>query len=162
MLSVARRTQFIQTPHRVFRSRLSAAMTAPAQLPNYVYKILPNTYFFQGIPIPVPSSFEIKQTEIDAQDGFVHMSTVAQLGGTLNRFFSSQSDGVVQLLKVDYKRLSAFKVVKWEQASNGDSFPHLYATLVGEYVRDLKLVARGVHGWEDALGKLVENGWLEN
>jgi len=135
---------------------------APNQLPNYVYKILPNTSFFQGIPIPVPDSHEIKQTDVDARDGFVHMSTVAQLGGTLNRFFSSESDSIVQLLKVDYKRLSAFKVVKWERASNGESFPHLYATLVGEYVRDVKLVARGVHGWEDALGKLVEEGWLEN
>jgi len=146
----------------LLKPRLFATMSAPTQLPNYVYKILPNTSFYQGIPIPVPASFEIKQTEVDARDGFVHMSTVAQLGGTLNRFFSTPEDEVVQLLKVDYKRLSAFKVVKWEKASNGDSFPHLYATLVGEYVRDVKLVARGVHGWEDALGKLVEDGWLAN
>lgn len=131
-------------------------------MPNYVYKILPTTSFFQGIPIPVPESHEIAQTEVDARDGFVHLSTLAQLGGTLNRFFSSDSDRIVQLLKVDYERMSGAKVVKWEEASNGDSFPHLYATLTGEFVRGVKLVSRGVHGWEDALGKLVEEGWLEH
>jgi len=90
------------------------------------------------------------------------MSTVAQLGGTLTRFFSSPEDSVIQLIKIDFKRLSSFKIVKWEKASNGDSFPHLYATLEGEYVRDVKLVSRGAHGWENALGHLVQEGWLEH
>lgn len=103
-----------------------------------------------------------KSLKLNARDGFVHLSTLAQLGGTLNRFFSSDSDRIVQLLKVDYERMSGAKVVKWEEASNGDSFPHLYATLTGEFVRGVKLVSRGVHGWEDALGKLVEEGWLEH
>ena len=90
------------------------------------------------------------------------MSTVAQLGGTLNKFFAGTDDKVVQLIKIDFGRLSAFKVVKWERSGSGGSFPHLYATLTGEYVRDWQLVARGEHGWEDALGKLVEQDWLEN
>jgi len=141
---------------------LTPTMSASASTLKYVYKILPNTAFYQGIPIPVPDSYEIKPTEVDARDGYVHMSTLTQLGDTLNRFFSSDEDKVVQLLKVDYKRLNAFKVVKWEKASNGDVFPHLYATLVGEYVRNLRLVARGKQGWQDTLGKLVEEGWLEN
>jgi uncharacterized protein (DUF952 family) len=137
-------------------------MTGPAITPNYIYKILPNTSFFQGIPVPVPESFEIKPTEVDVKDGFVHMSTVAQLGGTLNRFFSSKGDSIIQLLKVEYRKLSAAKVVKWEKASDGNSFPHLYGTLVGEYVRDIRLIARGVHGWEHTMSKLSEEGWLEN
>jgi uncharacterized protein (DUF952 family) len=137
-------------------------MTGPAVTPNYVYKILPNTSFFQGIPIPVPESFEIQQTESDTRDGFVHLSTVAQLDSTLNRCFSSKEDSIIQLVKVDYKRLSAFKVVKWEKAYDGNSYPHLYATLVGEYVRAVRLIAQEDHGWEDTLKKLVEEGWLEN
>ena len=129
---------------------------------KYVYKILPNSSFFQGIPVPVPASFEIKPTDVDARDGYIHMSTVAQLGGTLDKFFTSDADRVVQLLKVDIKRLSAFKIVKWEASRDGALFPHLYGTLEGEYIRDLKLVDRKDHGWEAALGFLVEEGWLEN
>jgi len=137
-------------------------MAEPSPPPTHIYKILPNTSIYQGIPKPVPSSFEFPGTEADANDGFVHLSTVAQLGGVLNRFFKGKDDETIQLLKVDFKRLKAWKIVKWEKASDGESYPHLFATLEGEYVRDWKLVSRGEHGWEDALGKLVMEGWLEN
>ena len=134
-------------------------MSAPSPLPNYVYKILPNTSVYQGIPIPVPSDWQFPQTESDAQDGFVHLSTLKQLPGTLGRFYGS--DDTVQLIKVDYKRLSSFKKVKWEQASSGGVFPHLYGMLEGAYVTALKVVARG-SGWEDTVTQLAESGWLED
>lgn len=134
-------------------------MSAPIPLPNHVYKIFPNTTVYQGTPIPVPSDWEFPQSEVDANDGFVHLSTLEQLPGTLSRFFGSES--TVQLLKIDYKRLSSFKVVKWELASNGDTFPHLYAQLTGEFVRDLKLAAKGT-SWESTAEDLIKQGWLEN
>ena len=133
-------------------------MSAPSPLPDYIYKILPNTSVYQGIPVPVPAGWEIPQTDVDSKDGFIHFSTRTQLPGTLNRFFSS--DETVQLLKIDYKRLSSFKVVKWEKASNGDSFPHLYAQLEGEYVRDLILTGKGT-GWDSTVDDLIKKGWLE-
>jgi len=127
--------------------------------PNYVYKILPNTPVYQGTPIPVPPSWIFPQTEVDAKDGFIHMSTAVQLPGTLSRFFGS--DETVQLLKIDYKRLSSFKIVKWEKASNGDTFPHLYAQLEGEYVRELKIVGKGESSWEAAVETLAQDGFVE-
>ncbi|TDL27723.1 hypothetical protein BD410DRAFT_760858 [Rickenella mellea] len=136
----------------------SKVMATPSVLPNYVYKILPNTSVYQGTPIPVPADWPFPQTEVDAKDGFVHMSTAAQLEGTLNRFFGT--DQTVQLLKIDYARLSAFKIVKWEKASDGQLFPHLYATLDGEYVRDLNVVPKE-SGWGHAVKLLVEQGWIE-
>lgn len=139
--------------------RNTSDMAAPNPLPNFVYKILPNTPVYQGTPVPVPADWEFPQTEVDADDGFVHMSTASQLPGTLSRFFAT--DETVQLLKIDYKRMSAFKVVKWDQASNGDSFPHLYARLTGEFVRDLKLAGKG-SGWQDSVAQLKDKGWLEN
>ena len=47
------------------------------------------------------------------------MSTAAQLAGTLNRFF--KDDPKVVLLKMDYSRLSGFKIVKWEPSGSGES-----------------------------------------
>ena len=134
-------------------------MSAPSPLPNYVYKIFPNTSPYQGTPIPVPSDWEFPQTEVDARDGFVHMSTLQQLPNTLTRFYGS--DETVQLLKVEFKRLSSFKIVKWEKASNGDSFPHLYARLTGDFVLDLKLVGKD-GDWKSTVEKLKDEQWLEN
>ena len=108
---------------------------------------------------------------LDLKDGFVHLSTAQQLPGTLNRFFAEHSE--VVLLKIDYARLAAFKRVKWEQASNGDTFPHLYgAGIEGEYVdsfKELKRLAgasaQGEKGaeasWDDVLEDLKKEGWLQ-
>ena len=126
---------------------------------NYVYKILPNTSPFQGIANPVPASEIIPRTQVDLDDGFIHLSTSTQLPNTLSRFFAS--DDTVQLLKIDYKRLSSFKTVKWEKASNGDTFPHLYGQLEGEFVRELKLVAKG-GGWDDTCKALEEEHFIED
>ena len=47
-------------------------MTAPTPLPAYVYKIL------DGPPTkPLPS--ELPVSELDAKDGFVHLSTAEQV-----------------------------------------------------------------------------------
>ena len=126
---------------------------------SYVYKILPNTPVYQGIPVPVPSSYEIPRTQIDLDDGFIHLSTLKQLPGTLSRFFRDQTN--VQILKIDYKRLSAFKIVKWEKASNGDFFPHLYATLEGEFVQSLRIVGNATK-WEQTVSQLENEEWLQN
>ncbi len=135
-------------------------MAAPNPLPDHVYKILPNTSIYQGIPKPVPSSYEFPGTALDAQDGLVHLSTVTQLGSVLNRFFVGKEDETIQLIKIDFKRLKAWKIVKWEKASDGESYPHLFATLEGEYVRDWRLVSRGKEGWRMRWGSWWSRvGW---
>lgn len=93
--------------------------TPPSPLPLYIYKILPHhsinpSYAF---PIPIPASHEFYLSPLDAKDGFLHFSTTEQLEGTLSRFFGDQPK--VTLLKCDLKRLSSFKIVKWDSNSSG-------------------------------------------
>ncbi|KAM0746140.1 hypothetical protein T439DRAFT_145002 [Meredithblackwellia eburnea MCA 4105] len=134
---------------------------APSPLPVAIYKVLPHhtvdpRYAF---PIPIPASHEFFPLEVDSKDGFMHFSTPAQLPGTLNRFFGDVP--AVTLLKVDYGRLSGWKVVKWDRAGNGDSFPHLYAQLEGENVEDFREFVKGQgQSWEDLLLQAKNDGWL--
>ncbi|EJD01935.1 uncharacterized protein FOMMEDRAFT_20699 [Fomitiporia mediterranea MF3/22] len=140
-------------------------MSAPNPLPSYIYKILPNTPTYQGTPQPIPSSWVFPKPQLDLTSGYVHLSPRNQLPTTLNRFFNSDADKTDQLLKVDYKKLSTWKKVNWERTSSGDVFPHLYADLEGEYVVGLKVIERENEekgGWEGTLGKLEEEGWLED
>ncbi len=66
----------------------------------------------------------------DLRDGFVHLSTVDQLEGTLARHFAGQSE--LHLATVD---LGSFgDSLKWEAARDGQDFPHLYGPLLLETV----------------------------
>ncbi|GAA6011283.1 hypothetical protein JCM11491_006783 [Sporobolomyces phaffii] len=151
--------------------RHSAARTASGPYsqsnpPAFVYKIVPSAasnprYAF---PIPVPASHEFVLSELDAKDGFIHLSTAPQLDAVLSRFFAD-ADSVV-LLKIDYARLAGFKVVKWEQAgSNRDEYPHLYRTLEGENVDSVRELARSTTDpdkpWHAGLERLESDAWLE-
>ncbi len=61
---------------------------------------------------------------VDLQDGYIHLSTAAQLPGTLARHFAGQ-DGL-HLLALDAETLAQ---LRWEPSRGGDLFPHLYADL---------------------------------
>ncbi|OYV42589.1 MAG: hypothetical protein B7Z75_12070 [Acidocella sp. 20-57-95] len=74
---------------------------------------------------------------VDVADGYVHLSTAAQLGETLAKHFAGQQDLVVAA--VDLDRLG--DAVKWEVSRGGALFPHLYG----------RLTMAAVVGWE-ALG----------
>ena len=60
----------------------------------------------------------------DIEDGYIHFSSEEQVKGTLNKYYSNQSNLI--LLKVDTIKLDN---LIWEQASDGNMFPHLYSTL---------------------------------
>jgi uncharacterized protein (DUF952 family) len=73
----------------------------------------------------------------DARDGFIHLSTRAQLEGTLQRHFSGQRD--LLLLAVHTARLPAGSL-RWEVSRGGEHFPHLYGPLdVGAVRRVMEL-----------------------
>lgn len=62
---------------------------------------------------------------IDLADGYIHMSTVDQMGETLEKHFAGQ-DGLV-VAEID---LSGFgSELKWEVSRGNALFPHLYAPL---------------------------------
>ena len=60
----------------------------------------------------------------DIQDGFIHFSGEEQIQGTLKKYYLNQKDLI--LLKVDTLKLDH---LIWEQASDGNMFPHLYSKL---------------------------------
>lgn len=60
-----------------------------------------------------------------SSQGFVHLSTRAQVLGTANRFFAGRHD--MLLLHVDEARLPG--VLKYEEGEPGQLFPHLYGPL---------------------------------
>ena len=81
---------------------------------------------------------------IDLEDGFIHFSTAEQVPGTLARFFAGRDDLV--LLAIDL--LAVGNELKWEPASTGEVFPHLYGTLELAAVRavhSVELDADGTH-----------------
>ena len=59
----------------------------------------------------------------DIEDGFIHFSGEDQVKGTLEKYYSKQENLVlleVETLKLDH--------LIWEQASDGNMFPHLYSS----------------------------------
>lgn len=61
----------------------------------------------------------------DLRDGFIHLSTQAQLAGTLERHFAGESGLIV--LEIAAEGLGA--KLKWEPSRGGVLFPHFYGAL---------------------------------
>ncbi len=62
---------------------------------------------------------------VDIADGFIHLSTAAQLTETADKHFAGQ-DGLM-VLAIDLPGLGA--ALRWEPSRGGQLFPHLYASL---------------------------------
>ena len=62
---------------------------------------------------------------VDVADGYIHLSTAAQLAGTLDRHFAGRAD--IAIAAVDLEALG--EAVRWEPSRGGDLFPHLYGVL---------------------------------
>jgi len=90
---------------------------------------------------------------VDRADGYIHMSTKAQLAETARRHYAGRSG--LMLLEVDTAALGA--ELRWEASRGGDLFPHLYGPLpatavIGE--RALSVAGDGTMVFEDGA-----NGW---
>ncbi len=62
---------------------------------------------------------------VDLADGFIHLSTAAQVAETAAKHFAGESDLV--LLALDDAALG--EALKWEPSRGGALFPHLYREL---------------------------------
>lgn len=62
---------------------------------------------------------------VDLADGYIHLSTAAQVMETAARHFADQSDLV--LVAVEADKLGA--ELRWEPSRGGALFPHLYREL---------------------------------
>ena len=132
-------------------------MTAPpTPTPKFVYKIYPNTKSFE-IPIPYSSDFKFPLDKLDKSSGYFHMSN-NDLPGTLG--FLLDSLETVQIVKIDYGKLSTAETVKWELGDDGKAYPHLYGQLSGKFVVEVKVVDKKT-SWPETAATLEEEGWLE-
>lgn len=64
------------------------------------------------------------RTALDEGDGYVHLSTRAQVGETLALHYKGADN--VRLLEYETEALGD---VRWEASRGGQLFPHLYGTL---------------------------------
>lgn len=86
---------------------------------THVYKIL-------GAPDEARArEYGHTDTDLDARDGYVHLSSKDQVGETLALHYEGQSG--VHLYEFVLERLGGN--VKWEASRGGALFPHLYGTL---------------------------------
>ena len=97
---------------------------------------------------------KIKQSEVysgsskDIEDGYIHFSGEDQVKGTLEKYYSKQKNLV--LLKVETLKLDN---LIWEQASDGNMFPHLYSSLdLSNVVEEFEIVLS-----DDGTHKLPDN-----
>ena len=108
-------------------------MSTRNPVPRYVYKVL--TQLASPIPDKLPA------TELDQRDGFIHLSTAAQVSATVGRFYADVTS--VVLIKVDYAKI---KVV-WEESKSHGTFPHIYDSDISkDQIADVRRITKGGYG----------------
>ena len=105
---------------------------------KYVYKIFTKLELQNA-----KEKKEFQGSKKDLEDGYIHFSGEDQVEGTLKKFYSNQKDLI--LLKVDTLKLDH---LIWEQASDGNMFPHLYSSLdICNVIDEIEIILRddGIH-----------------
>ena len=95
---------------------------------KFIYKICTKSELLEA-----KSKGQLTGSKKDLEDGYIHFSAKDQVQGTHKKYYLNQKDLI--LLKVDTLKLNH---LIWEQASDGNMFPHLYSKLdisnvVGEF-----------------------------
>ncbi|MCJ1280198.1 hypothetical protein MMC21_008025 [Puttea exsequens] len=121
-------------------------MPPSSPLPTFVYKILPDA---------PPNPFQgIMPSDLDARDGFIHLSTAEQVPSTADRFYSTAQ--TLWFLKIPLKTIE--NKTRWEDNPSG-CFPHFYSTSIGhdqvESMKKFEMV--NALAWSTIL---KSDGWL--
>ena len=104
-----------------------------------VYKIVPEPLWREAEQAGV-----LRGAPLDVVDGFIHLSTAAQVAETAGRHFTGQHG----LLLVAVPAAALGPALRWEPSRGGALFPHLYAPLpmsAVAWVRPLPLGEDGRH-----------------
>ena len=122
-------------------------------LKNNLYKIL-RIHEWE-----VASSKDQIVTDLDTEDGFIHLSTAAQLAGTLS-FYFKESDSVF-LLQLDLDKIDGEKLIFEEpyinEGKRKSSFPHLYSELYTNQISNIWNIERGAFNLPDEVILQGEN-----
>jgi hypothetical protein len=112
---------------------------ATRTIPEHVYKIIPSAP-------PSPLLHTLPLSELDQNDGFIHLSDAAQIPKTAALFFAEQN--ILWLLKISTDIAHAEKGrFKWlDDGATGCI--HLYGEKDGEFARLGKGVVVDVEKWE--------------
>lgn len=95
-------------------------MIEPAALPSTAFKVLTAAQWAQW-----QADGLFRGAPIDLADGYIHLSAIEQLQGTLDKYFAGQTGLVIA--EVDLALLGA--AVRWEESRGGALFPHVYGLL---------------------------------
>lgn len=83
-----------------------------------------------------PDDWDPEATEYRAPslttEGFIHCSTGEQLAATFDRYYADRTDMV--LLEIDPDAIDE-AVLRWEPATGGDLFGHIYGPVPADAVR---------------------------
>lgn len=108
-----------------------------------IYKICPRADWLAARSDGVYSG-----APIDRRDGFIHLSSAAQVRETAAKHFAGQTD----LVLVGFSPETLGAALRWERSRNDDLFPHLYAELnpnSAVSIHDLPLDDNGMHIFPD-------------
>ena len=103
---------------------------------KYIYKIIDKNDWYK-----VRISGSYSGSSKDIEDGYIHFSGEDQVLGTLKKYYKNEKNLV--LLKVETLNLDH---LLWEQASDGNMFPHLYSPLNVKYIVDELDILIDEHG----------------
>jgi uncharacterized protein (DUF952 family) len=86
----------------------------------------------------------VAPSDVDRRDGYIHLSTRAQVSETARRYYSHCED----LVALELKATDFGTALKFELApSRGEFFPHLYAALPTSAVRRVNRMERAGDGF---------------
>lgn len=112
---------------------LVACNTAPKLDENTLYKILTTQQW---------QEFQTKQTfagsEMDIQDGFIHLSFANQINGIRQKFFKEKAELV--LISIDCSKLNKEFLKIEANKPGGNKYPHYYGNLDIAMVIEAKLI----------------------
>ena len=91
-----------------------------SETPRVGYKVLTGPQMAE-----LESAGAFKGAPVDLADGYIHLSTSAQLAETVDKHFAGQDD--LHIVTVDLSVLG--DAVRWESSRGGQMFPHIYADL---------------------------------
>lgn len=91
-----------------------------SELPLTAYKVLTGPQMAE-----LEAAGVFKGAPVDLADGYIHLSTAAQLTETVDKHFTGH-DGL-HVVAVDLEALGG--AVKWEPSRGGQLFPHIYGDL---------------------------------